>query len=190
MKTNKADTDIRGNKMSKSKRLIELRKLLESYKKIDHEPEVTELAKYLDCTRQTLYYDEDYRKLLEEFEVGKKNKKRTIASQEYLLERIDKLNKEAMVKENKIKKLNTRIANLEKDVQSLDEDLAKEKRTTLRLQIYYLHLIETYNKISNKPIVIEPYDMHNLEADPLDIFRRNEDNIKANNIIPIKNKID
>jgi len=115
MKANKVNTDTRANnKMSKPERLVELRKLLESYRKINHEPEVTELARYLECTRQTLYNDEDYRSLLAEFEIGKQFKKKTLATEEYLLQRIETLKQELNSKDNLIKKLYVRIANLEK----------------------------------------------------------------------------
>ncbi|HVI42540.1 MAG TPA: hypothetical protein VM577_17945 [Anaerovoracaceae bacterium] len=162
-------------KMSKPERLIKFRQLLESYKKAGQEPEVTEMAKYLNCTRQTLYYDEDYRALLEEYEIGKKFKKKTIASEEYLLDRIEALKQELTSKDNAIKKLYAKIANLEKINQEAEEESAKEKRTSLRLQIYYLHLIETYNKSTNRPIHIEPFDIHKLNIDPLDLLLKKEE---------------
>lgn len=190
MKANKVNTDTRANnKMSKPERLVELRKLLESYRKINHEPEVTELARYLECTRQTLYNDEDYRSLLAEFEIGKQFKKKTLATEEYLLQRIETLKQELNSKDNLIKKLYVRIANLEKINQEAEESLAIERRTTLRLQMYYLHLIEAYNKSTNRPIHIEPFDIHNLKIDPLDLLLKEEEkNATSSNVTVLNPK--
>lgn len=184
---NKAGKESKEGKISKPDRLITLRKLLEGYKKAGQEPEVTELARYLKCTRQTLYNDKDYRSLLAEFEIGKQFKKKTLASEEYLLERVEKLQQELNSKENLIKKLYAKIADFEKINQEAEELLAKEKRTTLRLQIYYLHLIETYNKSTNRIIHIEPFDIHNLKIDPLDLLLKKEEENAINSKVTVLN---
>lgn len=164
-------TKISKKKMGKIEKLSKLRQLLESYKKVDKEPAMTDLAKFLCCTRQTLYQDEDYQKILKEFEVGKKNKKPVIASEEYLLRRIDELNGVIDSKENKISKLHTKIAELEATIRENDTEIAKERMLTLRIQTYYLNLLEVYNKIANEPVALEPHDIHNLKKDPLKIVK-------------------
>jgi phosphoribosylaminoimidazole-succinocarboxamide synthase len=90
-------------------------------------------------------------------------------------------------KDNLIKKLYVRIANLEKINQEAEESLAIERRTTLRMQIYYLHLIETYNKSTNRPIHIEPFDIHNLKIDPLDLLLKEEENNATNSNVTVLN---
>lgn len=156
-------------RMAKPERIKKLRMLLESYKKIGTEPEVTELAKYLDCSRQTLYSDSDYSDILEEYEVGRKFKKSKIAPQDYLLERIRTLENTIIMRDNKIKRLQEEKAELETIVKELEEKYANEQKRVLRIQIYYLHLADTYNGLSNSPITLEPHDIHNLDKDPLDI---------------------
>lgn len=184
-------TEVNREKISKADRLIKLRQILESYKKANQEPEVTELARFLKCTRQTLYYDDDYKVLLEEFEVGKRFKKRTIASEEYLLQRIDSLKEDIETKENTIKKLQRKVADLELINKDKECELARERKTTLRLQIYYLHLIETYNKTANRPINMEPFDLHRLEIDPLDLLLKQDSDIASlPNVTIFKNKKD
>lgn len=182
--------NLKPKKISKTDRLVKLRNILESYKKANYEPEVTELAKYLECTRQTLYYDKDYNLILEEFEIGKKFKKNVIASQEYLLTRIDSLEGELISKDNKNKKLHKRIANLEEINIETEKNLAKEKKRILRFQIYYLRLIEAYNGIAKKTIAIEPNDIQNLSIDPLNALLdiKEDEYVDTSKAISINNK--
>lgn len=163
------DENKKQDKMTKADRIIELRKVLKSYKEAGIEPEVTGIAKHVFCSRQTLYTNAEYRSILEEFEVGPKFKKPEIATKEYLLIRIESLEAELISKDNKSKKLQKKIADLEEINREVEKDLAKERSRLLRVQIFYLHLIEVYNGIAKRPIVIEPYDLQNINVDPLDV---------------------
>jgi predicted nuclease with TOPRIM domain len=173
-------------KMKKQERLIKLRSLLEAFKKSGQEPDVSKLAQSLECVRQTLYYDKDYRALLEEYQVGQQFREKKVVSKEYLLQRIEDNENEIKKSKSKIEKLHTKVAELEDDNKNLIIEITQKEKRFLRLSSWYCDLIDEYNRISGTLKSIEPFDIHKLDHDPLTTNTNRNNTLNDSNVVHLQ----